>query len=346
MYDTLKYSGAARVAPLFIITTTAGVVDEASVCFEQYTYAKGVRDGSIDDDSFFATIFEAPAGLALDDPAAWRAANPNLGITILEDEIAQQATAAQQTPAMRSAFERYRLNRWQNQTQAFLDLATWDDNDAHPILEAEYVGARAVAGLDLAAVSDLNALVYLFPCRSDPEAVDVICRAWLPRGALAKNRNAHLYQQWADEGALVLTDGDVSDYTFIRTQILADAARWVIDGIGVDRLFQGLEHASSLADEGVTIAPIGQGFLSMGPLMQELERLALAKRLHHGGHGPLRWCIGNLQVRTDPAGNHKPSRESAVQKVDLAVALLMGLDRHLRRSRTPAEDLQPSFSIW
>jgi phage terminase large subunit-like protein len=69
----------------------------------------------------------------------------------------------------------------------------------------------------------------------------------------------------------------------------------------------------------------------MGPLWREFERLLLAGKVHHGGHPILRWAIQNLELLTDPAGNHKPSRSSATAKVDPIIALLMGIDRHARR---------------
>ena len=46
----------------------------------------------------------------------------------------------------------------------------------------------------------------------------------------------------------------------------------------------------------------------------------------------LRWCMDNIVVQTDPAGNVKISKAKATEKVDLAVALVMALDRAIRNS--------------
>jgi phage terminase large subunit-like protein len=224
----------------------------------------------------------------------------------------------------------------------------WDASaGGHLIDESAYAGIRAFGGLDLAATSDLNALAWLVPCPHDPEAVDVICRAWVPEGAVAKARAARLYQQWIDAGVLRTMPGVVASYKFMREAILEDAGRWVVDSIAVDRLFQGLELASDLEDEGFTVAPVGMGFLSMAPLMREFERLVTAGRLHHGGHPVLRWCVDNLQVKTDPAGNRKPTRASADVKIDLVIAVLLAIDRWARQAAAvPVEDDRPMLSVW
>ena len=50
----------------------------------------------------------------------------------------------------------------------------------------------------------------------------------------------------------------------------------------------------------------------------------------HGGHPVLRWNMDNAYVRTDPAGNLKIDKQRSTEKVDGAVALVMGLDRAMK----------------
>ena len=60
-----------------------------------------------------------------------------------------------------------------------------------------------------------------------------------------------------------------------------------------------------LADEGLAMVSMGQGFISMSNPTKDLMRLTLEQKLIHGGHPVLRWCMDNIVVRTDPAGNIK-----------------------------------------
>lgn len=71
-----------------------------------------------------------------------------------------------------------------------------------------------------------------------------------------------------------------------------------------------------------------------------------AGRLHHGGHPVLRWCVDNLQVKTDPAGNRKPTRASDDVKIDLVMAVLLALDRRLRQSAEHRAMDAPLLEVW
>jgi phage terminase large subunit-like protein len=70
----------------------------------------------------------------------------------------------------------------------------------------------------------------------------------------------------------------------------------------------------------------------MSPPTKELMNLVLNKKIRHGGNPVLRWNIDNLVVRTDPAGNLKPDKEKATNKIDGAVAMIMGLDRAVKHA--------------
>ena len=69
---------------------------------------------------------------------------------------------------------------------------------------------------------------------------------------------------------------------------------------------------------------------------KELMRLTLEGKLAHGGHPVLRWCMDNIVTKSDPAGNIKIDKAKATEKVDLAVALVMALDRALRNETAGA----------
>ncbi|WP_294602766.1 hypothetical protein [uncultured Rothia sp.] len=48
--------------------------------------------------------------------------------------------------------------------------------------------------------------------------------------------------------------------------------------------------------------------------------------------------MGNIFIRTDPAGNIKPDKEKSTEKIDGVVATIMGLDRAIRRGSGPAAE--------
>ena len=59
----------------------------------------------------------------------------------------------------------------------------------------------------------------------------------------------------------------------------------------------------------------------MSPAMKEIQRLIMmgrrgAPRLRHGGNPVMRWMTDNLAVTFDPAGNVKPDKAKAADKID------------------------------
>ena len=59
-------------------------------------------------------------------------------------------------------------------------------------------------------------------------------------------------------------------------------------------------------------------------------KLVLEEKIAHGGHPVLRWMMDNIYIRTDPAGNIKADKEKSTEKIDGAIATIMGLDRAIR----------------
>ena len=60
------------------------------------------------------------------------------------------------------------------------------------------------------------------------------------------------------------------------------------------------------------------------------QKLVLEEKIAHGGHPVLRWMMDNIYIRTDPAGNIKADKEKSTEKIDGAIATIMGLDRAIR----------------
>ena len=44
----------------------------------------------------------------------------------------------------------------------------------------------------------------------------------------------------------------------------------------------------------------------------------------------LRWMMGNIFIKTDPAGNIKSDKEKTTEKIDGVVVTIMALDRVIR----------------
>ena len=92
-----------------------------------------------------------------------------------------------------------------------------------------------------------------------------------------------------------------------------------------------IQMVQNLEEMEFTVVPFGQGFKDMSPPTKELMKLTLEQKLAHGGgHPVLRWMMDNIYIRNDPAGNIKADKEKSAEKIDGAIATIMGLDRAIR----------------
>lgn len=99
--------------------------------------------------------------------------------------------------------------------------------------------------------------------------------------------------------------------------------------IAYDR-WGAVQMVQNLEGMGFTVVPFGQGYKDMSPPTKELMKLAMEKKLAHGGHPVLRWMMDNIYIKTDPAGNIKADKAKSTEKIDGAVATIMALDRAIR----------------
>lgn len=335
LWDILTTSVGAREQPLIVAITTAGY-DRESICWELHEYARRVKTGIVRDDSFYPAIFAAEEKDDWTKPETWRKANPSLGITVKEEFYHHEIKKALEMPAYENTVRRLYLNQWSQQINRWISLELWDEN-AGTVDEEKLKGQTCYGGLDLSSVSDMTAWVMVFPHEDDKEAVDVVCRFWVPEAQLHNNQNRYRdqYQKWAKQGWLQTTPGDAVDYSFIKAQILQDAQNFKLVDFNIDRLFQAHQLAMELTDEGLTVIGLGQGFLSMAVPVKEFERRLLARKINHGGNPVLKWMADNVAVKQDPAGNLKVDKANSQGKVDGIVALIMALDRAMRREQTP-----------
>jgi phage terminase large subunit-like protein len=83
----------------------------------------------------------------------------------------------------------------------------------------------------------------------------------------------------------------------------------------------------------------------MSPSTKELMKQTLEEKLAHGRHPVLRRMMDNIYIRTDPAGNIKADKEKSTEKIDGAIATIMGLDRAIRCGNESRESVYESRGL-
>jgi len=336
LYDTMKYAGRARRQPLHVDITTAGY-DRHSICYEQHDYAEKVLANIIEDLNFLPVIYAADDDDDWGDPAVWAKANPSLGHTITLESIEADYNEARQSPAKENAFRRYTLNQWTEQAVRWIQMDKWDAC-GDPLDEEALVGRPCYVAIDLASNTDIAAATFLFPLENDK--LVLMQRFWIPAdNARERERRDRVpYVQWAKEGLITMTEGDVIDQDVIRRDINQLAERFEIKRLAIDR-WNATQITTQLQADGFDVQGFGQGFASMAAPTKEFERLLLDERLVHGGNKVLRWMASNVAVRTDAAGNLKPDKEKSSEKIDGIVTDIMAVGLW-------AADNRPSGSVY
>ena len=173
--------------------------------------------------------------------------------------------------------------------------------------------------------------MLVFPPTDDDDRYILLPYFWVPEDTLElRVRRDHVpYDLWERQGKLFTTEGNVVHYGYIEQFIERLGERFNIREIAFDR-WGAVQMVQNLEGMGFTVVPFGQGFKDMSPPTKELMTLVLGKRIAHGGHPVLRWMMDNIYIRTDPAGNIKADKEKSTEKIDGAIAAIMGLDRAIR----------------
>lgn len=327
LLNVLVTATGARRQPLTFIITTAGVYNPESPGWEQHEYAVRVLEGAIEDDSYFAYIAAADEADDFTDPETWRKANPNLGVSVKEDYLAEQCRAAENKPSYLNTFLRYHLNRWVEQTERWIPVEAWNACDATPIALESLRGRTTYGALDLSTKLDITALTLALPAADG--FFDLLFRFWVPEALVeqrAREKQLPDYSAWVRDGWLKATPGNVIDYDFIREEVKSLASVVTLKELGFDP-WNATQLATQLSGDGLTLVEMRQGPRTLSEPSKEFEKLVVARKVRHGGHPVMRWMVSNAVIRRDANDNIAPDKRSASGKIDGVVSTIMALGR-------------------
>ena len=348
--NVLRSGMQARRNPLHLTITTAGFNRE-SPCYEMQKTCKEILDGVKHDDAQFALIYELDEDDDWTDSSTWIKANPSLGVALRPQLLESQLQQAINLGGSREVeFKTKHLNKWVTASKTWIQDEIWSANER----QEDLTGRICWGGLDLASVSDMTALVMVYP---DGEGYHVRGHYFMPSDTIDNilDRDpSHIYRTFLDLPNFHVTDGNVTDYAAIRRLVSGVMNRpdgqevdgsslmhnYQIEKIAFDR-YNSTQIAIDLVDDGVPLTPFGQGFVSMSSPTKQLEVLVRTGKVWHDGDPVLRWALGNVELKMDPAGNIKADKQKSGGKIDPIVAMVMGIGEHMK---TPQETEQ-NFDI-
>jgi phage terminase large subunit-like protein len=348
LYDVLYRGMSNRRQPLFVQLTTAGVVGESEVCWEQHEYARQIIEGVFKDPSFYPVIYGLGEnedwqdeghqakydrrGYCIAPATGWYKANPALGTYLKLEKVREEYHKAIRIPSEQNSFRRFRLSQWVSQEKRWIDQKEWKAC-GEPFNVADFVGQPCYAGLDLSTSRDITAYIKDFE-RDDIH--HLVAHFWVPEEEIKRRleQGDNRFDIWRKQGLITVTDGNVIDFRVIRQQIEQDSTIYEIKEVGHDP-WNATEIVQNLADFGLTMVPIRQGFATMSPASKDFEKMILERRIRHGNNPVLNWMMDCVTIKQDPAGNIKPvkpDRLKSSKRIDGIVASIMAIDRSTRNS--------------
>jgi phage terminase large subunit-like protein len=339
LWDVIATSQAARRQPLMLGITTHGW-DRQSFCYAQYEYSRKVLEGILQDDRFFAFVAMLDDGADWEDEREWQKCNPNFGKSVKVEYLREQAQRAKNDPTALNAFLRLHLNVWTQQDERAILPHKWAACSGVPATAdpmatrgrwmEELKGKTAIAALDLASKLDLASDVLLFPKQPGLAKPRVLPFFFCPEQTLVERskKDRVPYDLWARQGFLLPTPGNVVDYDFIRETHCNLAREFSIQETAFDP-WNATQIVTQLQGEGMIMFEHQQGYRSMSDGTKELLKMIAAAEFEHGNNPVLTWMADNLVVSQDPAGNLKPDKSKAREKIDGIVCVVMCISRSI-----------------
>lgn len=321
LFNVISTGMRKRADSLLLLITTAGE-DITGPGFAEYTYAKKVISREINDDSYFAMIYEIDKEDDAKDSNVWIKANPNLGISIDKDIIHNAVQKSLHSQAEFAGVKVKHMNVWNQEASQYYQMNDWDACADTALRIEDFKGERCYIGWDLASVSDLTALAVIF---KKENIFYVFEKCYLPEEGLKKQTN-DLYQRSAEVGELTITPGKTFNTNFIKEDLLKIASDYEVVNSYYDE-WNALDLVRDLNTEGFPTEVFHKVAKTYTGPMKKILACTIDRKLRHNGSHLFRWCVSNVEAKVDHNDNVFPRKkcEDARFKIDPAVAMIMGL---------------------
>lgn len=323
---------ASRPEGFVIFATTQSDDPPAGAFLSRLLYARGVRDGRIDDPAFYPILYEFPeamltAGAHREVKNAY-VTNPNMGASVDEEFIARGYRQAQEKGE--AEFRGFLAKHLNVEIGLALRSDRWAgakhwEQQALPKLSFDALIERCEVidlGIDGGGLDDLLGFGAVGRCATTREWL-AWTHAWAHPSVLESRKSeAARFQDFEKDGDLTLVErigDDVAELVAFAAQVWKSGK---LDKIGVDPAGLGT-ILDMLEAEGIPaelIVGISQGW-KMNGAIKTTERKLAAGEFWHGGQRLMNWCVGNAKVVAVGNAITITKQASGTAKIDPLAAL-------------------------
>lgn len=197
------------------------------------------------------------------------------------------------------------------------------------ITDDDLIGQICYAGLDLASHVDINAFALFFPDVKGKKVAKLFY--WIPEAKVDEQVDRVDYRQWAQEGRIFVTEGNVIDIDEQVSKISEIVRNYNCKNIAFDPAkayhgtVQGLqkEGFESILDE------FAQGIRTMSEPTRTLQKYVEGAEIDLLNDPVLRWMFRNAVAMTDSNDNIKLNKAKSQNKIDGLIALINAIGGYM-----------------
>lgn len=312
LYDVMSNAFGARIDPLLVMITTAGVkIDargEESICYRLWQYGRDVAEGHAEDPSFYMAWWGAREDADPANEAVRLEANPGFD-DLVDPEDLESNFRQSLAKGTVNDFKTKRLNMWVSHSRAWLPTGAMEA--CATLAAGDWVEpARGVVlGFDGSRSGDNTALVAV-TVEHEP-----------------KVKVLGLWAAPPDDPEWRVPRGEVKD-TIRRACREMNVREVAYDEYLWQDAFDELSEEIKASDGSELFVAYPQTAARLAPATQRMYELVTTRKLRHDGDTRLVHHFENAVTKLDERGARitKDARKGH-RKIDLAIATVMAADR-------------------
>lgn len=329
--------------PLLMFVTTRGFVTRGELNKLEQKHI-GLLRNRFKDDSAMSLIFALDPedetkvrkywGKPVDkiDKTFWSKSNPGIGIAptwrgveVMYTDAVNEGQTAQVNAMVKN------LNMWVRQSKSWLDIKHWN-RCSRNIDESKLSGKLAIGAYDLSTKWDLTAKGLLFFPQPGLDEFVFLCSYYCPEEGIKfrSERDKVPYKEWAAEGKLIATPGNVIDYDYIREDISEDHQKYEVWKWFYDPMFATETSTKLYEEEQIPVEAFKQTTFNYNEGIMKLEEIILAGTLNKGHDDILDWMFENVAINRNKTGLVMFDKDKSQEKIDGMAVLGMCMSGYLR----------------
>jgi phage terminase large subunit-like protein len=333
-YNILKSGFGARENPLMYVITTAGFNTDGP-CYQLRNYNASVLASVTEDDSTFSIIYTIDDGESIQSEHAVIKANPNINISVKQRFFSDEIKKALQNPDELAGVEVKNFNRWQSSSfeNKYIDEKYITKAFNNNIKLSDFINNQCIAGFDLGSTNDITAVAFLF---EKDKVFNFFVKYYIPADSLGTAHNKILYQQWASKGYLTVTQGNVTDYDYVTSDLI----KMRNDNFSIQSIHYDSHNATQMAVNLTTnnfyLLPFSQTVGNFNAPTKLLKEMIMSGKVNFEKNPITQWMLSNCVLKIDKInGNIKPIQQKLSLKIDGIIASIMCVG-----GRKPVREIQ------